>query len=117
MRNFNSEDPRERDYSKNILYKIYGKLVCLRAIIRRGIRDVFITFIYENEYHNGIADLLDLLLGIVAGFAVPLKAEHRIFFHKALIPLHFSKSYGYYCEQLKPIIMQYVKKESPLAGK
>ncbi len=49
LRNFDSEDPRERDYAKNILYKIYGKLVNLRAPIRKGIRDVFITFIFETQ--------------------------------------------------------------------
>ena len=116
LNNFNSEDPREREYAKNILYKIYGKLVCLRASIRRGIRNIFVTFIYESETHNGIADLLDLLLGIIAGFAVPLKEEHRVFFHRTLIPLHFTKGYGYYYEQLRPIIMQYVTKEPSMSG-
>ncbi|KAF6731953.1 Serine/threonine-protein phosphatase 2A 56 kDa regulatory subunit delta isoform [Oryzias melastigma] len=40
---FDSEDPRERDFLKTILHRIYGK------------------FIYETEHHNGIAELLEIL--------------------------------------------------------
>lgn len=31
---FDSEDPRERDYLKTILHRIYGKFMALRATIR-----------------------------------------------------------------------------------
>lgn len=31
---FDSEDPRERDYLKTILHRIYGKFMVLRAYVR-----------------------------------------------------------------------------------
>lgn len=84
---FDSEDPRERDFLKTILHRIYGKFLGLRAYIRRQINNIFyrsgnlnvfllrlrtyititvITslfyrFIYETEHHNGIAELLEIL--------------------------------------------------------
>ena len=38
---FDSEDPRERDYLKTILHRIYGNFMSLRPFIRRTINDVF----------------------------------------------------------------------------
>lgn len=58
---FDSEDPRERDFLKTTLHRIYGKFLNLRAFIRRSINNVFFQFIYENERHNGIAELLEIL--------------------------------------------------------
>ena len=58
---FDSEDPRERDYLKTTLHRIYGKFLSLRSFIRRQIKYVFLTFVYENEAHNGIAELLEIL--------------------------------------------------------
>ena len=36
-----SEDPRERDYLKTILHRIYGKFMHLRSFIRQAIRHIF----------------------------------------------------------------------------
>ncbi|XP_072266431.1 serine/threonine-protein phosphatase 2A 56 kDa regulatory subunit delta isoform [Pyxicephalus adspersus] len=58
---FDSEDPRERDFLKTILHRIYGKFLGLRAYIRRHINNIFYRFIYETEHHNGIAELLEIL--------------------------------------------------------
>ena len=58
---FDSEDHRERDYLKTILHRIYAKFMSLRAFIRKAINNVFYTFIYETEKHNGIAELLEIL--------------------------------------------------------
>lgn len=87
---FDSEDPRERDFLKTILHRIYGKFLGLRAYIRRQINNIFYRsepgsrdqdtplpdggeagppsmsvslhrFIYETEHHNGIAELLEIL--------------------------------------------------------
>ena len=33
----------------------------LRAFIRKAINNTFYTFIYENEQHNGVAELLEIL--------------------------------------------------------
>uniref|UniRef100_A0A8C6LE12 Serine/threonine protein phosphatase 2A regulatory subunit n=1 Tax=Nothobranchius furzeri TaxID=105023 RepID=A0A8C6LE12_NOTFU len=51
---FDSEDPRERDFLKTTLHRIYGKFLGLRAYIRKQINNIFYRFIYETEHHNGI---------------------------------------------------------------
>ena len=38
---FESEDPRERDFLKTILHRIYGKFLSLRAYIRKQINNTF----------------------------------------------------------------------------
>ncbi|CAF0758161.1 unnamed protein product [Didymodactylos carnosus] len=72
---FDSEDPRERDFLKTILHRIYGKFLGLRAFIRKQINNIF--------------------LSIINGFAVPLKDEHKHFLIKVLVPLH--KSHNLQC--------------------
>ena len=75
---FDSEDPRERDYLKTILHRIYGKFMVHRPFIRKAINNVFFRFIFETERHNGIAELLEILGSIINGFALPLKEEHKV---------------------------------------
>lgn len=75
---FDSEDPRERDYLKTILHRIYGKFMVHRPFIRKAINNVFYRFIFETERHNGIAELLEILGSIINGFALPLKEEHKV---------------------------------------
>jgi hypothetical protein len=41
---FDSEDPRERDFLKTTLHRIYGKFLSLRAFIRRAINNIFFRF-------------------------------------------------------------------------
>lgn len=60
---FNSEDPRERDYLKTILHRIYGKFMGLRPFIRKAISNVFYELIYEANRHNGAGELLEILGG------------------------------------------------------
>ena len=81
---FDSEDPRERDFLKTTLHRIYGKFLGLRAYIRKQINNIFYNFIYETEKHNGVAELLEILGSIINGFALPLKEEHKIFLLKVL---------------------------------
>uniref|UniRef100_A0A7N6B2F1 Serine/threonine protein phosphatase 2A regulatory subunit n=1 Tax=Anabas testudineus TaxID=64144 RepID=A0A7N6B2F1_ANATE len=88
---FDSEDPRERDFLKTILHRIYGKFLGLRAFIRKQINNIFLRFIYETDHFNGVAELLEILGSIINGFALPLKAEHKQFLMKVLIPLHTAK--------------------------
>lgn len=47
---FDSEDPRERDFLKTILHRIYGKFLGLRAYIRRQINNIF--YRSEPESHD-----------------------------------------------------------------
>ncbi|EGD78960.1 phosphatase 2A regulatory subunit B family B56 beta isoform [Salpingoeca rosetta] len=76
---FDSEDPRERDFLKTTLHRIYGKFLSLRPYIRRNIYHIFHQFIYETEHHNGVAELLEIFGSIINGFATPLKPEHTQF--------------------------------------
>ncbi|KAA0723183.1 PP2A B subunit isoform B'-beta [Triplophysa tibetana] len=97
---FDSEDPREREYLKTILHRVYGKLLGLRAYIRKQINNIFLRFIYETERFNGVAELLEILGSIINGFALPLKSEHKQFLVRVLIPLHTAKSLSIFHAQV-----------------
>merc|ERR1740117_1265241 len=112
---FDSEDPRERDYLKTILHRIYGKFMTYRSVIRRYIQYTFYMFVYETERHNGIGELLEILGSIINGFAMPLKREHLHFLNRALIPLHKPKCVALYHQQLTYCIVQYVEKDPETA--
>lgn len=112
---FDSEDPRERDYLKTILHRIYGKFMVHRPFIRKAINNIFYRFIFETERHNGVAELLEILGSIINGFALPLKEEHKLFLVRALIPLHKPKCVSMYHQQLSYCITQFVEKDSKLA--
>ncbi|RKP28024.1 armadillo-type protein [Syncephalis pseudoplumigaleata] len=111
---FDSEDPRERDFLKTTLHRIYGKFLNLRAFIRRSINNIFFQFIYETERHNGVAELLEILGSIINGFALPLKEEHKIFLTRVLIPLHKVKSLILYHPQLTYCVVQFLEKDPTL---
>ncbi|GAB5585318.1 serine/threonine-protein phosphatase 2A 56 kDa regulatory subunit delta isoform [Umbelopsis nana] len=111
---FDSEDPRERDFLKTTLHRIYGKFLNLRAFIRRSINNIFFHFVYETERHNGIAELLEILGSIINGFALPLKEEHKTFLTKVLIPLHKAKSLALYHPQLGYCVVQFLEKDQSL---
>ncbi|CAO3689982.1 unnamed protein product [Rhizopus stolonifer] len=111
---FDAEDPRERDFLKTTLHRIYGKFLNLRAFIRRSINNIFFQFIYETERHNGIAELLEILGSIINGFALPLKEEHKQFLRRVLIPLHKVKSLALYHPQLAYCVVQFLEKSQAL---
>lgn len=112
---FDSEDPREREYLKTVLHRIYGKFMVHRPFIRKAINNIFYRFIFETEKHNGIAELLEILGSIINGFALPLKEEHKLFLVRALIPLHKPKCVAMYHQQLSYCITQFVEKDCKLA--
>lgn len=112
---FDSEDPREREYLKTVLHRIYGKFMVHRPFIRKGINNIFFRFIFETEKHNGIAELLEIMGSIINGFALPLKEEHKLFLVRALIPLHKPKCIPMYHQQLSYCITQFVEKDCKLA--
>ncbi|KAL6998178.1 hypothetical protein U1Q18_008305, partial [Sarracenia purpurea var. burkii] len=112
---FDSEDPREREYLKTILHRIYGKFMVHRPFIRKAINNIFYRFIYETERHSGIGELLEILGSIINGFALPMKEEHKLFLVRALIPLHKPKPIALYHQQLSYCIIQFVEKDYKLA--
>lgn len=111
---FDSEDPRERDYLKTVLHRIYGKFLGLRAFIRKQINYIFLRFIYETGRFNGVAELLEILGSIINGFALPLKAEHKQFLIKVLIPLHKMRCLSQYHAQLAYCVVQFIEKDATL---
>ncbi|XP_064965958.1 serine/threonine protein phosphatase 2A 57 kDa regulatory subunit B' theta isoform-like [Musa acuminata AAA Group] len=112
---FDSEDPREREYLKTILHRIYGKFMVHRPFIRKAINNIFYRFIFETEKHNGIAELLEILGSVISGFALPLKEEHKLFLLRALIPLHKPRCIAMYHQQLSYCITQFIEKDCKLA--
>ncbi|CAJ1342897.1 unnamed protein product [Effrenium voratum] len=112
---FDSDDPRERDYLKMILHRIYGKFMTLRAPIRRAIQNAFYKVLYESEMYNGVGELLEIMGSIINGFALPLKEEHKDFLVRALIPLHKMKFLASFHQQLSYCMSQFVMKDPQLA--
>lgn len=45
---FDAEDPRERDYVKTVLHRMYGKFMSYRSYIRKVIAHVFFEFVSET---------------------------------------------------------------------
>ncbi|CEJ03104.1 Putative Protein phosphatase 2A regulatory B subunit [Rhizopus microsporus] len=111
---FDSEDPRERDFLKTTLHRLYGKFLGLRAFIRKSINNLFFQFIYETERFNGIAELLEILGSIINGFALPLKEEHKTFLRRVLMPLHKPPSLVMYHAQLTYCVVQFLEKDPSL---
>jgi len=111
---FDSEDPRERDFLKTCLHRIYGKFLGLRAFIRKQINNIFLRFVYETEHFNGVGELLEILGSIINGFALPLKPEHKQFLIRVLIPLHKVKCLSLYHAQLAYCVVQFLEKDPTL---
>ncbi|ULT92144.1 hypothetical protein L3Y34_009696 [Caenorhabditis briggsae] len=111
---FDSEDPRERDFLKTVLHRIYGKFLGLRAFIRKHINNMFLRFVYETDSFNGVGELLEILGSIINGFALPLKQEHKVFLVKVLLPLHKPKCLSLYHAQLAYCVVQFIEKDSSL---
>ena len=79
---FESYDSRERETLKTVLHRIYGKFLGLRGFIRKTLNHILLSFVYEDESFNGVAELLEILGSIINGFAIPIKAEHKLFLTK-----------------------------------
>uniref|UniRef100_A0A0M3IFN3 Serine/threonine protein phosphatase 2A regulatory subunit n=2 Tax=Ascaris TaxID=6251 RepID=A0A0M3IFN3_ASCLU len=111
---FDSEDPRERDFLKTVLHRIYGKFLGLRAFIRKQINNMFLSFVFETDSFNGVGELLEILGSIINGFALPLKQEHKVFLVKVLLPLHKPRCLSLYHAQLAYCVVQFIEKDSTL---
>lgn len=112
---FDSEEPKEREYLKNILHRLYAKLVPRRKMIRKAITDNFNTLIHETYKFNGTSELLDILASVISGFAVPLREEHVMFFHHIIIPLHKVQTCHKFHNELLRCSMLFLSKEPTLA--
>lgn len=112
---FETDDHRERDYLKSILHRVYGKFFTHRKFIREQISFTFSRYIDTTSKHHGIAELLEILGSIINGFALPLKKEHLQFLRKSLMPLHKSRHYSQYQQQLSYCVTQYIEKQKATA--
>uniref|UniRef100_A0A669CG61 Serine/threonine protein phosphatase 2A regulatory subunit n=1 Tax=Oreochromis niloticus TaxID=8128 RepID=A0A669CG61_ORENI len=112
---FDSEDPRERDFLKTILHRIYGKFLGLRAYIRRQINNIFYrSESTDSDRTTGCLSVLKYAGPIINGFALPLKEEHKMFLIRVLLPLHKVKSLSVYHPQLAYCVVQFLEKDSGL---
>ncbi|CAG0902582.1 unnamed protein product [Darwinula stevensoni] len=91
---FDSEDPRERFYLKTVLYNVYRKFVGLRSFIRKHITHI--------------------ILSVINGFALPLKADQKQLLLKVLIPLHKVRYLSTCHPQLQHCIFQFLEKDDSL---
>ena len=112
---FDSEDPRERDYLKTALHRIYGKFLHLRPFVRKEIGDIFVSFAFETGKFNGISEILEILGSIINGFSVPLKEEHKEFLTKCMLPLLKAPHINSFHSQLFYCIGQFIDKEVGMA--
>ena len=112
---FDSDLVEERDFLKNILHKLYAKLVPRRKMIRKAITDLFHILIHEIHKFNGASELLDIMASIISGFAVPLREEHVIFFKNIIIPLHKVQTSNLYFDNLIRCSMLFLTKDSTLS--
>merc|ERR1712128_415217 len=86
----------------------------LRAFIRKQINNIFLRFVYETNHFNGVGELLEILGSIINGFALPLKAEHKQFLVRVLIPLHKVRCLSLYHAQLAYCVVQFLEKDATL---
>ena len=112
---FDSDLVEERDFLKNILHKLYAKLVPRRKMIRKAITDCFHLLIHEIHKFNGASELLDIMASIISGFAIPLREEHVIFFKNIIIPLHKVQTSNLYFDNLIRCSMLFLTKDSTLS--
>lgn len=84
---FESENIEERDYLKQIIHKLYAKVVKRRKMFRKLFNNHFLTLVYEKPTMNGAQEILEIYSSIISGFTVPLRVEHIDFFKYFLTPL------------------------------
>uniref|UniRef100_A0A8C5NCB1 Serine/threonine protein phosphatase 2A regulatory subunit n=1 Tax=Gouania willdenowi TaxID=441366 RepID=A0A8C5NCB1_GOUWI len=108
---FDSEDPRERDFLKTTLHRIYGKFLGLRNA--RCHKVLILVVIFHCRFLSLLTELF-FSRSIINGFALPLKEEHKIFLLKVLLPLHKVKSLSVYHPQLAYCVVQFLEKDSTL---
>ena len=62
---FESNDPTERDALKNILHKLYLKVVGRRKMFKKYMSECLLSLIHEQNSFKGTAELLDVLNPII----------------------------------------------------
>ena len=119
---FQSPDPRERDYLKSVVHRIYGKFMPLRLPIRMTlVRELVMETVKssdeaaQNDRTFGLAEYLDILVPIIEGFSTPLRNDHRQIFNDCLLPLHRSRNLSQFRQQLVKAVTKFILKDQSLA--
>lgn len=113
---FESENVNERDYLKQIVHKLYAKVIKRRKTFRKMFNNHFLYIIYERPSSNGANEILDIYSSIISGFAVPLRPEHIDFFKRFLTPLLKVQTCSNFYEELLRCILIFLSKDKRLAG-
>ena len=101
LNSFDTPEWKERDRLMGSLHALYSAVNHMRPFIRLEMRNVFLTFVYENNALRGVAHILSVLASILAG-CTQLKPEYVELLHKALIPMHSGSMLESFQEQLSP---------------
>uniref|UniRef100_A0A1A9WPJ0 Serine/threonine protein phosphatase 2A regulatory subunit n=1 Tax=Glossina brevipalpis TaxID=37001 RepID=A0A1A9WPJ0_9MUSC len=110
LRLFNSEDNRERIALRNILSGIYCKFINKRNFIRKEVENIFLSYVYEDKYCNGIPQLLEIVPRIIMEFYRTSNGECSEFLTKVLLPLHKGKYFVLYHIRLVRCLLMYLTK-------
>jgi hypothetical protein len=111
---FDNDEPREREFLKQVTHAIYSKLNTRRALIRRAVCNVFFETVLAGEAHRGVSELLEVLASVINGFAVPIKQEHKTMLTRVLLPLHKSRALAAYHVPLTYCMQLFASKEHAL---
>lgn len=85
---FDSEEEKEREILRTILYRLYAKVVPRRKKIREALFELLFSLVHEKPRFNGTAELFETMNAIVSGYALPLRDEHVLFFKVVVVPLY-----------------------------
>lgn len=118
-----SPTPQELSVLRGLLHTLYSRLLYLRPSIRNLIGNFLQRFLRSSTYPQGLNEILAVYGSIVRGFSLPLRAEHRDFLVKNLLPLHqpnqmlneLSPVLGVYHEALVYVLIQFLEKDSATA--
>ncbi|CAB0001744.1 unnamed protein product [Nesidiocoris tenuis] len=111
---FNVENTMEREALRNLLHRIYAKILARRPYIRKQMNFVFYRIVQDMESMNGISELLEINVSIISGFNVPLRNEHRNSLLHALLPLFKSFQLPSFYPQLVCCVAQFIDKDPSL---
>ena len=67
------------------MHHLYARLPDRRAALRRELQ--FLLLDAELAQADGVQEALEFYAGVLKGVALPLRAEHRAFLQRCLLPL------------------------------
>ena len=115
-----SPDSRERGYVKTIVHRFYVLMVTRRRFLRTVIGELFLEEafdVYEGRAGraDGIKEALEIFgCSIFPGLSTPLKAEHRTFLSRFIMPLHQSPALASFQIELITCLKAFLERE-PMA--